>query len=112
MGISRLLRKRIESDAKAADYWYVPKGQTVSADNWDRIAEHLRILAKFQTVPWQEAQPRYAKELLKRKLIEPYKHHGEGFSAVARMQLPVWRLLGLAQHSAYTRDYRCWKAIC
>jgi hypothetical protein len=96
MGISRSLRKRIETDAKASDYWYVPKGQTVSADNWDRIAEHLRVLAKFQTMPWENAQRRYARELLRRKLIEPYKVHKTGFSPVARMQLPVWRLLGLA----------------
>jgi hypothetical protein len=96
MGISRSLRKRIETDAKASDYWYVPKGQTVSADNWDRIAEHLRVLAKFQTMPWEDAQRRYARELLRRKLIEPYKVHKTGFSPVARMQLPVWRLLGLA----------------
>jgi hypothetical protein len=96
MAISRALRKRIESDAKASDYWYVPKGQTVSADNWERIAEHLRVLAEFQSVPWEEAQPLYAKDLVERQLIEPYKNHEEGFSAVARMQLPVWRLLGLA----------------
>jgi hypothetical protein len=96
MGISRSLRKRIESDAKASDYWYVPKAQTISAENWGRIAQHLRILAQFHTVPWEEAQPRYAQELLRRKLIVPYKDHKAGFSAVARMQLPVWRLLGLA----------------
>jgi endonuclease NucS-like protein len=96
MGISRALRSRIERDAKAPDYWYVPHGQAVNAENWERIAEHLRVLPKFQTVPWEEAQPQYAKLLLKRNLIEPYKDHRDSFSAVARMQFPVWRLLGLA----------------
>lgn len=95
MAISRALRARIESDAKSADYWYVPHGQAISVENFERIAEHLRVLATFQTVPWDEAQPLYARELLKRNLIAPYKTTGK-FSAVARMQFPVWGLLGLA----------------
>jgi hypothetical protein len=96
MGISRALRSRIERDAKAPEYWYVPKGQAVNVENWDRIAEHLRVLSEFHTTPWEEAQPRYAELLLKRNLIEPYKNQEQSFSAVARMQFPVWRLLGLA----------------
>ncbi len=35
-------------------------------------------------------------ELQKKRLIDPYKKHGEQFSAIGRMQFPVWRLLGLA----------------
>ena len=96
MAISRALSYRIERDAKASDYWYVPKGQAVNQENWPRIADHLRELKKFQSVPWRVAQPRFAQALLKRKLIAPYRKHGSGFSAVARMQFPVWRLLGLA----------------
>ena len=96
MAISRILRSRIETDAKAPDYWYVPHGQSIRAENWDRIADHLKVLAEFQTVPWEEAQQFYVKRLLKQKLIEPYKNYAKGFSAVGRMQFPVWRLLGLA----------------
>ena len=96
MPISRLLRDRIEADAKAPHYWYVPKGQAVNTENWPRIADHLDALSAFQAIPWDEAQPKFAKALLRKGLIEPYKNPGQGFSAVARMQFPVWRLLGLA----------------
>ena len=96
MAISRPLRHRVETDSKASDYWYVPKGQTVNSENWPRIADHLRILSGFQTVPWSDAQPNFAKALRDKGLIDPYKSHKKGFSAVPRMQFPVWRLLGLA----------------
>lgn len=96
MAASRALRRRIQTDAQSPDFWYVPKGQAVHPSNWPRIAEHLKVLADFQTVPWAEAQKDYARELRLRELIEPYKDHKDGFSAVARMQFPIWRLLGLA----------------
>ncbi len=96
MAISRLIRHRVETDAKAPDYWYVPKGQAVNSENWHRIADHLQILSEFQTVPWSGAQPKFARALLNKGLIDPYKDHEESFSAVARMQFPVWSLLGLA----------------
>jgi hypothetical protein len=96
MGASRALRTRVEADARASDYWYVPKGKAASADNWPLIADFLRVLSKFRTVPWEEAQAKYVRALLGQKLIDPYKTYKEGFSAVGRMQLPVWRLLGLA----------------
>ncbi len=96
MAISRRLAHRVEIDAKAPDFWYVPKGQAVNCANWSRIADHLRVLSKFQSVPWHAAQPRFARELFRRRLIKPYKGHRKGFSPVARMQFPVWRLLGLA----------------
>lgn len=96
MGASRTLVNRIKSDAEAPDFWYVPKGKSVDAENWKLIAEQLAVLNKFKTVDWSDAQPLYVKELLKKKLIDPYKDHENDFSAVARMQLPVWRLLGLA----------------
>jgi hypothetical protein len=54
MTISLALRSRVESDAKAGDYWSVPKGQSVKTDNWSRIADYLKVLAEFQTVPWEE----------------------------------------------------------
>ena len=68
-----------------------PKGQSVSMQNWARIDEHLRVLAQFQTMPWEQAQSRYAKELLTRKLIDQYKTHKRGFSVTAVMQLSVRR---------------------
>ena len=58
---------------------------------WARIAEHLRVLAQFQTMAWEQAQSRYAKELLTRKLIDQYKTHKRGFSAIAGMKLSVRR---------------------
>ena len=96
MAVSRLLVARIRSDAESPDYWYVPKGKNVDSKNWQLIADQLRTLDEFRTVPWADAQALYVKTLLNRKLIEPYKDHKKGFSAIARMQLPVWRLLGLA----------------
>lgn len=96
MAASRALRRRIQRDAQSPDFWYVPKGQAVLPSNWPRIAEHLKVLAEFRAVPWAEAQQDYARELRLRELIEPYKDHKDGFSAVARMQFPIWRLLGLA----------------
>ena len=96
MAISKLLRNRIEHDAKAPDFWSVPKGQAVHPENWERIAAQLQVLTEFETVPWSRAQAKFAKALLDRDLIDPYQDHKRGFSAVARMQFPVWRLLGLA----------------
>lgn len=93
---SKLLKDRIVSDAKAADFWQVPKGKSVERDNWELIAFQLEALNKFRTVEWNEGQGLFVAELKKRKLIEPYKTVTEGFSAVGRMQLPVWRQLGLA----------------
>jgi len=96
LAIPPALALRVQTDAAAPDYWYIPKGQAVSTDNWPRIADQLAVLSNFQTVPWAEAQPKFAAELLARGLIEPLREHESGFSAVARMQFPVWRLLGLA----------------
>jgi len=93
MPSSLALRRRIEQDAKSPDYWYVPKGEAVYSRNWGMIAKRLKVLHEVEAMPWREAQARLERELRRRKLIEPYL---EGFSAVARMQFPVWRLLGLA----------------
>ena len=57
--------------------------------NWARIDEHLRVLAQFQTMPWEQAQSRYG--VLTRKLIDQYKTHKRGFSVTAVMQLSVRR---------------------
>ena len=96
MAASRALIARIQSDAASPDYWYVPKGKSIDSKNWPLIADHLRILDKFRTVPWSQAQPLYVAELLKEGFVDPYKDHKEGFSGVGRMQIPVWRILGLA----------------
>jgi hypothetical protein len=96
VSVSREIRDRIRSDAEAADYWYVPKGQAAGPENWPRIAKHLRVLSRYESVPWSIAQSRFARELRRRRLIDPYKSHGQSVSAVARMQFPVWRVLGFA----------------
>jgi Endonuclease NucS len=96
MVASKALIGRVKNDAEETDFWYVPKGKSVDSKNWPLIAEQLKLLNKYRTMDWHDAQPKYVEDLLKNKLIEPYKDQKEGFSAVARMQLPVWRLLGLA----------------
>lgn len=96
MTISRALSTRLQKDAQAPSFWYVPKGKTVSEDNWELIAKHLRVLNEFRKTPWDEAQPKFVERLQQENLIDPYKEVQKGFSAVGRMQLPVWRLLGLA----------------
>jgi len=106
MPISRSLSSRIESGARAPDFWYVPKGSTVNIGNWDLISARLQVLQGFQSVPWNEAQPLFRKELLKRKLIKPYKEEERESSAVARMQLPVWRRHGRDGHVGTPRTQR------
>jgi RecB family endonuclease NucS len=88
----------MEHDAKSADFWYVPKGQKIAPENWPRIAAHLKILKKYEDVPWEDAQKKYAQDLQDAKLIDPYTKDKKAFdfSAVARMQIPIWHLLGFA----------------
>jgi hypothetical protein len=97
MTISKALKKRIETDAQSPAFWYVPKGKSVASDNWPLMANFLRELEKFRKKPWDEAQALFAHALQRKRFIDPYhKDSASSFSAVARMQLPVWRLLGLA----------------
>ena len=96
MAISRTLQSRIKSDAESPAFLYVPKGKSVSEQNWALIANLLKALDKFRAVPWAKAQARFVKEIRKKKLIAPYRSDKDEISAVGRMQLPVWRLLGLA----------------
>ena len=96
MALSRSLQARVESDAKSPAFLYVPKGRSVDRNNWKAIADSLKVLDKYRRVPWKEAQPDFVRDLRRRRLIEPYKSYRSGFSAVGRMQFPVWRLLGLA----------------
>ena len=96
MAISRALQSRIKADADSPAFLYVPKGKSVSEQNWPLIASLLEALDKFRAVPWATAQARFVKEIRKKKLIDPYRSEKEEFSAVGRMQLPVWGLLGLA----------------
>ncbi len=96
MAISRALQTRIRSDADSPAFLYVPKGKSVSEQNWPLFASLLKILDKYRTVPWATAQARFVREIRKKKLIEPYKSDKDEISAVGRMQFPVWRLLGLA----------------
>lgn len=96
MVVSRTLQKRIKDDAASPAFLSVPKGKAVSEDNWQLIADMLRVLDEYRKMPWSEAQPLFVRRLLDEELIEPYKDHKKGFSGVGRMQLPVWRLLGLA----------------
>ena len=96
MTLSRALQTRVKTDADSPAFLYVPKGKAVIADNWDLIAEFLKVLDRYRKTPWTEAQPRFVADLTKKNLIDPYKSQAGGYSAVGRMQFPVWKCLGLA----------------
>ncbi len=96
MAWSRALQSRVKTDAESPAFLYVPKGKAVRPENWDSFAEFLKLLDKYRKIPWKDAQPRFVKDLQKKRLIKPYKNYTTGFSAVGRMQFPVWRFLGLA----------------
>ena len=96
MARSRALESRIKADAESPAFLYVPKGKSVSEENWPLIAELLGILDGYRKTPWRDAQPAFVEEIAARNLIRPYRNHADGISAVGRMQFPVWRSLGLA----------------
>ncbi len=96
MARSRVLEYRIKSDAESPAFLYVPKGKSVSEENWSLIAELLDILDGYRKIPWRDAQPAFVEEIAARNLIQPCRNHEDGISAVGRMQFPVWRSLGLA----------------
>ncbi|WP_017931447.1 endonuclease NucS domain-containing protein [Robiginitomaculum antarcticum] len=90
------LQKRITESAKDPTFIYVPKGKTINPENFNVISQQLRILDEFWKTPWDLAQELFVDRLIEEKLIDPYKDNSESFSAVARMQIPVWKLLGFA----------------
>ena len=96
MARSRALESRIKSDAESPAFLYVPKGKSVSQENWSLIAQLLKILDGHRRTSWTDAQSAFVEKIAARKLIRPYKSYESGFSAIGRMQFPVWRLLGLA----------------
>ena len=95
-GRSRALESRIKSDAESPAFFYIPKGKSVSEENWPLVARLLEVLDRYRKMSWKDAQSAFVEEIAAEGLIQPYKDHANGFSAVGRMQFPVWRLLGLA----------------
>ena len=80
-------------------YFYVPKGKALKPENFETIASMLRELDKFDDVTWDLAQPSLANRFQELELIKPYKDNRNSlreFSAIVRMQIPVWKMLGLA----------------
>jgi len=72
---SRALEARIKSDAESPAFLYVPKGKSVSEENWPLIAQLLDILDSYRKTPWEKAQSACVEEIAAKNLIKPNKTH-------------------------------------
>ncbi len=93
--LTRYWRDWIARYAADGAYWYVPKGKSIA--DVITIQKQLRILQKFEGLPWRENQKGYLTALKKAGLSDASAEDGDHKGVpIARMLTRVFSTLGFA----------------